>query len=63
MFPRLQNFQSSLAPGVLKDEIVDFELVEVTGLETFNGYPDVMHELPQLLLVIGRNCLASGSTI
>lgn len=49
--------------GVLRDEFVDFERVEVTGLEAIEGQPDVTNELSQLLLVIRRHCLASGPTI
>jgi hypothetical protein len=50
-------------PGVLKDEFVDFERVEFTGLEPVEGEPDVTDELAQLLLVIRRHRLASGPTI
>jgi len=49
--------------GVLKDEFVDLERVEFTGLETFDGELDVTDELAKLLFVIGRNRLAGGPTI
>ena len=50
-------------PGVLKDEFVDFEGVEFTGLEAIEREPDVTDELAQLFLVIRRHRLASGPTI
>jgi hypothetical protein len=50
-------------PGVLKDEFVDFERVEFTGLEPIEGGLNVTDEFAQLLLVIRRHCLASGPTI
>ncbi len=49
--------------GVLKDKFVDFERVEITGLEAIESEPDVTDELGQLRLVIRRHCLASGPTI
>ena len=50
-------------PGVLKDEFVDFERVEFTGLEALDRQLDLADELAELLLVIGSDGLASGSTI
>jgi hypothetical protein len=50
-------------PGVLKDEFVDFECVEFTGVEALNGYLDATDKFAKLFLVIGRHCLASRPTI
>ena len=48
---------------VLKDDLVDFERVDLTRLKAFDGLLDVTDELAELLLVIGRDGLASGATI
>jgi len=50
-------------PGVLKYEFIDFKRVELTDLEAVDGRLDLTDELAQLLLVIGRDGLASGPTI
>jgi hypothetical protein len=50
-------------PGVLKDECVDFERVEFTGLEMLDGHLDVTDKLAQLFFVIGRDSLACSPTI
>ncbi|WP_182481081.1 hypothetical protein [Nocardioides immobilis] len=49
--------------GVLKDEFVDFERVEFTGLEALDGQLDLAYELAELLLVKGRNGVAGGATV
>lgn len=49
--------------GVLKDEFVDFERVEFTGLEPCDGLLDLADELAELLLVIGRDGLARDATV
>ena len=48
---------------VLKDDLVDFERVDLTRLEAFDGWLDATDELLELFLVIGRDGLASGPTI
>lgn len=49
--------------GVLKDEFVDFERVEFTGLEALDGQLDLAYELAELFLVKGRNGVAGGATV
>ena len=62
--PTLQNFQSfPRRSRVLKDDLIDFERVDLTRLKAFDRKLDATNKLTELLLVIGRDSLASGSTI
>ena len=48
---------------VLKDDLVDFERVDLSHPKPFDGYMDVTYELAELLLVVRSDSLASGPTI
>jgi hypothetical protein len=48
---------------VLKDDFVDIERVNLTGLKALDGWLDATDELAELFLVIGSDGLASGPTI
>jgi hypothetical protein len=42
-------------PLVAEDQIIELELVDLTGVELTEADPDVLEQDPQLLLVVGAN--------
>jgi hypothetical protein len=62
--PHVAEFPELLrGSGVLEDDFVDFERVDVTRLEPMDGQLDAPDELTELLLVVGRDRLACSPTI